>query len=96
MTLKASDFVFGIGADETDPDMLGVAITSKSHFDTEGHMECVHMADEIAAFWPAGVEMDEVQEGFFLIGEEMTRAELQDEFVNAGFIHSPALEALFV
>ncbi|UKL15018.1 hypothetical protein hairong_114 [Pseudomonas phage hairong] len=89
MIMKASDFIFGIGTD-----CMGVAITPKYYFDSNGCMLDRHIDHQIKDFWPEGIEMDEVQEGMFALETELTYDELKDEFVNAGFIHSPDLENL--
>lgn len=93
---KASDYLFGIMEDETDPNVMYVAMVEKQIYDTNGgYLESEHLGGEIQPLWPAAAgEMDEAQEAMFFINESLSYDQLKDIFVTAGFIHEPELDEI--
>lgn len=83
MSKTAADFEFVLFTDVDGDSEVLVLIGPKDDpfFDQ-------HISDQIEAFWPEGITIDEVEEGTFLIDEELTEQEVKDELINAGFVHS--------
>lgn len=92
MTPKAQDYLFALQGDEEQGVFIG--IVEKAHFVAEGFMDDTHLGEILTPIWPAGVEMDEVQESFFMVGEEMTLDVVKAKFIAAGFEYSQPLQDL--
>ncbi|MDT8925028.1 hypothetical protein RBE51_19755 [Pseudomonas taiwanensis] len=96
-TFVASDFYFSIQPyDEGDFGSASaiVSLVYKDYFDEHGYMDSVHLEHTVKAFYPKGLRCREDMEAVFAIEEDLTLDAIRESFLQAGFLTSPAFEAL--
>jgi hypothetical protein len=96
--LTAQDFYFNVTMCEEDqaPCAAFVSLVHRFHFDTEGFMDSVHLWDAVRRFLPKGIDCSEEMESVFAIDNDLSKEDLIEKFVAAGFVPSESLDNLIL